>query len=135
MIQYKGYVGNVEIDEDRGVLFGTVVNTRDVITYEGRTVAELTRAFHESVDDYLEFCQERGEAPEKPFSGNFQVRITPDLHREVHAQAALSGMSLNRWVADNLRSAVERGHREVVRTRSARKKPQKGKKADESPSS
>jgi len=64
-MQYKGYVGTFEFDQDRGVFVGSVLNTRDVVTFEGQTGPELRQAFYDSVDDYLEFCRERGEAPEK----------------------------------------------------------------------
>jgi predicted HicB family RNase H-like nuclease len=106
MMEYKGYLGSVEFDDQAGVIHGEVINTRDVITFQGRTVAEVREAFHESVDDYLEFCRQRGESPDKPFSGQFVTRITPDLHRRVNAAARLAGKSLNAWVTDQLQTAV-----------------------------
>ena len=78
-MEYKGYFAKVEVDEGAGLLHGEVINVRDVITFEGTTVQELKKAFHDSVDDYLEFCATRGEDPEKPFSGKFVVRIPPEL--------------------------------------------------------
>ena len=69
MIEYKGYCGKVEFDDEAGIFQGDVINTRDVITFQGESVSELQQAFRDSIDDYLEFCQERGESPEKPFSG------------------------------------------------------------------
>jgi predicted HicB family RNase H-like nuclease len=101
-MEYKGYTAVVEFDEDAGVFSGHVVNTRDVITFEGETVGELKQAFHDSVDDYLEFCAERGEEPDKPFSGKFVVRLDPDVHRKVFVAAARAGKSLNNWVAEAL---------------------------------
>jgi len=71
---YKGYEGKVEFDEEANIFTGEVINTKDVITFQGKSVQELNRAFKESVDDYLDFCQQRGENPEKPFSGTFVVR-------------------------------------------------------------
>jgi predicted HicB family RNase H-like nuclease len=85
-----------------------VINTRDVITFQGQSVAELKVAFRESVDDYLAFCKERGEAPEKPFSGQFVTRISPELHRQVHLAAVVAGKSLNAWVTERLGEAVGR---------------------------
>lgn len=63
----------VTFDEEAGVFYGEVINTRDVITFRGTPVEELKRAFEESVDDYLTFCAERGEEPDQPFSGNFVI--------------------------------------------------------------
>lgn len=108
MMEYKGYIGKVEFDDEAGIFHGEVINTRDVITFQGDSVAELKKAFPESVDDYLTFCKKRGEAPEKPFSGQFVTRIPPDLHRQVNVAAALSGKSLNAWVTEQLQGAVTR---------------------------
>ncbi|WP_442482589.1 type II toxin-antitoxin system HicB family antitoxin [Aeoliella sp. SH292] len=107
MIEYKGYLGKVEFDDEAALFHGEVINTRDVITFEGDSVSELTKAFHESVDDYLAFCEERGETPDKPFSGQFVTRISPELHRQVNVAAAVSGKSLNAWVTEQLQSAVQ----------------------------
>lgn len=108
MMEYKGYIGKVEFDDEAGIFHGEVINTRDVITFQGKSVKGLTKAFRESINDYLEFCRTRGELPDKPFSGQFVTRIPPELHRQVNVAAALSGKSLNAWVAEQLQGAVLR---------------------------
>ena len=107
MMEYKGYIGKVEIDDEAGILHGEVINIRDVITFEGTSVDEIHKAFRESVDDYLEFCTQRGEAPEKPFSGKFVVRLPTELHRKAYVQAKLADKSLNGWVTEVLQTALQ----------------------------
>lgn len=107
MMEYKGYLGAVEYDDDAGIFHGEVINLRDVITFQGETVLDLRAAFQDSVDDYLAFCQERGEEPEKPYSGTFTVRIPPVLHRDVALQARLRNKSLNSWVMELLEASVD----------------------------
>ncbi len=106
-MEYRGYIGKVEYDEDAEVFHGEVINLRDVITYEGETVEELKKAFTESVDDYLDFCRERDEEAEKPFSGKFLIRIDPMLHKRIHLQSKLENKSLNSWVSEVLTTAVD----------------------------
>ena len=106
MMEYKGYIGRVEFDDKAGIFHGEVVNTRDVITFQGESARELKKAFHDSVDDYLAFCVKRGEQPDKPFSGQFVTRISPELHRQLNLAAILSGKSLNAWVSEQLQTAV-----------------------------
>jgi len=65
MMEYKGYFAKVEFDDDANIFHGEVINLRDVITFEGETVKELKQAFQDSIDDYLDFCDERGEDPRK----------------------------------------------------------------------
>ncbi len=99
---FKGYEGAVEFDEDAGMFTGEVVNTRDVITFQGTSVEELTRAFHDSVDDYLEFCASRKEEPEKPFSGTLSLRMPPEMHRQLALEARRQGKSLNAYIVERL---------------------------------
>jgi predicted HicB family RNase H-like nuclease len=66
MMTYKGYIGSVIFDDEAGILFGTVTNIDDVITFHGTSVDEIRQAFRDSVDFYLAFCAEQGEAPEQP---------------------------------------------------------------------
>jgi predicted HicB family RNase H-like nuclease len=108
-MQYKGYAGLIEVDEEAGVLFGRVVGLRDVITFQGATVAEARAAFEGSVDAYLDFCASRGEDPEKPYSGRFVVRVKPDLHRRLAVAAGMRGTSLNALVDAALGDFLARG--------------------------
>ena len=105
MLEHKGYTGNAEFDDEAGLFHGEVLDTRDVITYQGTSVEELELAFRESVEDYLAFCQERGEEPDKPFSGRLMLRLPPDLHRRIYVEARREGKSLNQWITDRLERA------------------------------
>ena len=107
-MERKGYVGKVEFDDEADIFHGEVINTRDVITFQGQSVAELKKAFQDSVEDYLASCASRGEQPDKPFSGQFVTRISPELHRQASMAASLSGKSLNAWVSEQLQSATVR---------------------------
>jgi len=98
MFKYKNYIGHVTFDDDAEIFHGEVINTRDVITFQGKSVAELKKAFVDSVDDYLAFCKERGEDAEHPFSGKFNLRLDPELHRTAYVAAKKAHMSLNSWV-------------------------------------
>jgi predicted HicB family RNase H-like nuclease len=100
MLTYKNYVGHVEFDDEAEIFFGEVINTRDVITFQGKSVAELKKAFVDSIEVYLEFCAERNEAPDKPFSGKFNLRLDPEVHRAAYISAKKIGKSLNQWVAE-----------------------------------
>ena len=106
MMEYKGYIGHVEFDDEANVLHGEIINIRDVVTFQATSVKDIHKAFRESVDDYLEFCKSRNESPDKPFSGEFSLRIPPELHRKVYIHAKRDRKSLNTWVSDTLEAAV-----------------------------
>ena len=102
MMKYKGYIGEVTYDADTKLLHGQVLGLKDVITFQGTTLKEIEKAFHESVDDYLAWCKERGEKPEKTFSGKLNLRMSPDLHAHLALQAAKKGISLNEFINEKL---------------------------------
>ena len=106
-MKYKGYIGATEVDEEAGIIFGRVLGLRDVITFQGETVGEARRSFEESVDFYLKTCADRGEAPEKPFSGKFVVRVEPELHRALARAAEESKQSMNAVVEQALRRQLD----------------------------
>jgi predicted HicB family RNase H-like nuclease len=105
-MSYKGYEAVVDYDPDADLFHSEVINLRDVITFQGRSVDELKQALADSVEDYLAFCCERGEEAEKPFSGQFVVRVEPALHRAVVSAAKRAGLSPNKWVARTLERAA-----------------------------
>ncbi|MHB8346697.1 MAG: type II toxin-antitoxin system HicB family antitoxin [Acidiferrobacterales bacterium] len=109
MMRYKDYVAKVEFDDEAGLLHGEVINTRDVITFQGQSVDDVRQAFRESVDAYLEFCADRGEEPEKPFSGKFVVRVSSELHQRAFIAAQRAGKSLNAWIGGVLDNAAAFG--------------------------
>src|SRR4030042_3586677 len=102
MLKYKGYTGHVEYDDEARIFHGEVLDLKDVITFQGKNVEELERAFRQSIDDYLEFCEQRGEEPDKPFSGRLMLRLPPNLHRRADVSAVREGKSLNQWIAERL---------------------------------
>jgi predicted HicB family RNase H-like nuclease len=108
IMTYKGYTARLEFDSEAKVFHGEVLHLRDVITFEGTSVEELEEEFKNSIEDYLEWCAERGEEPDKPYSGQFLVRATPDIHRQVVTCAAKRGISLNSYVVEVLEEKLAR---------------------------
>ncbi len=49
-MKYKGYLARTEVDAESELIFGEVIGTSDMLTFEGASAAEAMRAFRESVD-------------------------------------------------------------------------------------
>ena len=99
-MEYKGYIGSVEFSEADGIFFCKVMGIRSLISYEG------TDDFHGAVDDYLELCLEQGKAPEKAYKGSFNVRVSPELHRQAVVCATAHQMTLNNFVENAMRKFI-----------------------------
>jgi predicted HicB family RNase H-like nuclease len=107
MMTYKGYIGRVEFDPEAKILTGEVIGIRDVITFQADSAVGIEREFRKSVDDYLAFCADRGEKPEKPASGKFVVRVPSELHSRLAMLAEASKLSLNSLAEAFLAAGVE----------------------------
>lgn len=86
MITYKGYTGQVVFDPEASIFFGLVIDTQDVITFEGITVDEIRQAFQDSIDDHLDFCQELGKEPTDPFLGNYVSGCTEKVSKSLSSR-------------------------------------------------
>jgi predicted HicB family RNase H-like nuclease len=100
MMEYKGYTGIVEFDSDVKTFTGYVADLRDEIYFEGDSVEGLEASMRRAIDHYLEVCEQRGEQPDRPFTGNVRLRLDPSLHRQIANSAAIRHQSMNEWLAE-----------------------------------
>lgn len=106
-MKHKGFTGSYEISFEDDCLHGRVLFIDDLISYEGSTPAELKQAFIDAVDRYVDHCEKTGKPPNKPYSGTFNVRVGPELHRIAVRCAQRRGMTLNELTTRALQAAVE----------------------------
>ncbi len=108
-LSYKGYCGSVEVSIEDDCLHGKLLFVNDLVTYEADAPAQLEKAFQDAVEYYLEKCARDNLIPDKPFSGSFNVRMTPALHRAAAMKAARNGSTLNDYVRECVASSLEDG--------------------------
>ena len=106
-LEHRGYYGSIEHDLEAGLLHGRVLGLRDVIHYEAKTLQALAREFRRSVDIYLELCEEKSKVPDRPYSGRFNARLSPEVHRQAASLAEIEGLSLNDLVTRALTREIE----------------------------
>ena len=99
---YKGYLGSVAYSEKDNVFFGKIEGINGLVNFEGESVQELTKAFHEAVDDYLAYCEDEGIEPDKSYTGVLNVRIKPAVHRQIAMLAKQAGMTINSYIKEAL---------------------------------
>jgi len=66
-LEYKGYSGSIEYSKADNYLYGKVIglDKGTCITYEGNTASELYDDFKGAIDDYLDYCKDKGIKPKK----------------------------------------------------------------------
>lgn len=103
---HKGYAARVEYSEDDACFIGHIAGIRDSVGFHGDSVAELRASFEEAVDDYLATCAKLGREPNHPYSGQFRLRLNPELHALAAITAETKGKSLNAWVSEVIEKSV-----------------------------
>ena len=115
ILQYKSYYASVHFSSEDEVFFGKILGIDDLVNFEGASVKELKKAFHEAVDDYLETCKEIGKEPNKTYKGSFNVRIPTSLHKEAAVFASTLNVSLNDFIKTAIDYALQ--HKDDVNKR------------------
>jgi predicted HicB family RNase H-like nuclease len=106
IMKLQGYIARIDYDEDEKAFRGKVANIRDSIVFVGKTVEELEKDFAEQLKFYFKVCKKRGKEPDRPYSGQFVLRVDPETHRALAVAADRENKSLNRWAAEALARAV-----------------------------
>ena len=98
VIEYKGYHTIVRYVPESHTLRGKIEGINDYVDFDCKDLKSVEIEFHKAVDDYLEMCKELGKKPEKEFKGTFNIRIQPELHKQLYIEALKEGVSLNKMV-------------------------------------
>ena len=101
-MKYKDYTAKIEYSDEDGCFVGRLMGIRDIVSFHGDNVTKLRKAFKDAVDDYIQFCQEEGLTPQKPYSGRLMLRMSPTLHAKLAQEAEIKGQSLNNMLVDKL---------------------------------
>ena len=107
-LNYKGYTGSCEVSIEDKCLHGKIQFIDDLISYEGATVDDVKEAFEAAVDRYLDYCNKTGKPANKPYSGTFNVRVGPDLHRRAAKAAYKLDLGLNDYVTKAIECQLDR---------------------------
>lgn len=107
LLFYKNYNGTVEYSREDSCLFGKVIGIKSLLSYEGESVRELEQDFQNVIDEYLLDCEERNVKPEQPYKGTFNIRISPELHRNIAIYAIEHGKSLNAAVEEAIGNMIQ----------------------------
>lgn len=118
MMQYKGFYGSIEYDADDLIFFGKLEFIRSLVSYEGESASDITKAFENAVDDYLAMCEKENLTPEKPFKGSFNIRIGEELHEKATIAASEIDLKLNEFVKNAIFHEIERTQKSLRKTKS-----------------
>lgn len=106
-MEYKGYIGSVEFAEEKTCFFGKVLGINTPINYDGESAWKLITNFHIAVDDYLARCKDEGIQPEAAYTGNINLHIAPEIHRQAALAAIAQDIPLSQFIEEAVQNAVK----------------------------
>lgn len=96
---YRGISARIRYDDEDNIFVGRVIDTPDnIISFEGRTFAELNADFMAAVDEYL--------AETEVEKRHDTVRLSEDARNAATIAAAASGKTAEQWIHDVILSAT-----------------------------
>lgn len=101
IMKYKGYWAEIKYSDEDECFCGVVEGLKnDVISFEGNSVKELKKDFKEAIDDYLQYCKEHNEEPEKQCKGSLNIRLGVELHNKAKIRSIEKNISINELIKD-----------------------------------
>ena len=106
IMEMDGYKAKIEYDPELDQFRGEILGLNGSADFYGKTPASLRKEFKNSLNVFLEVCEEKGIDPVKNYSGKFNLRISSRLHREIAARATAADKSINEWISERLKLSV-----------------------------
>ncbi|MEP1742009.1 MAG: hypothetical protein ABJI60_14545 [Kangiellaceae bacterium] len=98
MLLHRGFIGKIEFDDRRSILTGEVLNSLDLLEFDGKTAEEIKKNFIKCVDDYCLIHQEQSGEDTVPFVGNYSISLAADKQNKVMKAALQDGSSMEIWL-------------------------------------
>ncbi len=108
IMTYKGYWAEIRYSDEDDCFCGKVEGLKnDLILFEGQTVKDLKKDFHEAIDDYLEACKRTNTEPEVQCKGSLNVRLGTKLHTKAKLKSIEKNISINELIKQAVEEYVK----------------------------
>ncbi|QTA84772.1 type II toxin-antitoxin system HicB family antitoxin [Desulfonema magnum] len=102
----SGHKAKIEYDPEMDMFRGEILGLNGGADFYGKNTDELREEFKKSLDVFLQVCKEKNIEPYKKYSGEFNLRISPELHQKISEWAIAEEKSLNQWISETLEQMV-----------------------------
>lgn len=106
LMKIENVAAKVAYDSDIDMFRGEFIGLNGGADFYADNVAALKQEGIKSLQVFLEMCEEKGIEPYKHYSGKFNLRIDPELHKLISIKASAENKSINGWVVDKLESEL-----------------------------
>lgn len=107
VMKFGEYEAVISFDPDIAMFRGEFVGLNGGADFYADSIAKLRKEGEISLRVFLDFAKEKNIEPRKRFSGQFVLRLKPEVHKKYALIAKSKNMSLNQVLASTLERAVE----------------------------
>ena len=108
LMDFDGYKAVICYDPEIKMFRGEFAGLNGGADFYATNVEDLYKEGRQSLQEFLQVCEEEGIKPRKPYSGRLNLRIDPELHEAVALKAAAKNQSLNQLINESIRQAIAR---------------------------
>jgi predicted HicB family RNase H-like nuclease len=102
VMEINGYKTVIKYDPEIGMFRGEFIDLNGGADFYATSVEGLRKEGRKSLKVFLKMCAEDGVSPRRKFTGRFNLRISPDLHKRIAVLADATGKSINAWMMEAL---------------------------------
>lgn len=106
IMNINGYKAIIAFDPETELFRGEFIGLNGGADFYADNVAQLKQEGELSLKVFLEMCEEKGIEPFKQYSGKFNIRLSPKLHKAAVIAATAKNLSLNEWISQTLEKNV-----------------------------
>jgi len=106
-MKYKDFTALIEFSDEDGCLIGKVIGIKDVIVFDGNTVEEIRKNFHDIIDHYIAACAKAGREPNKSVS-EIMIPVSTALYAKATRKAEYDGVPVRTVMEAALQKFVSR---------------------------
>ena len=106
-MEINSYKAIIQYDPEIEMFRGEFIGINGGADFYARDIEGLRTEGETSLNIFLEMCREDDVEPRKEYSGKFNLRVPPPVHAQLVERAASDGRSLNQWVTEVLKKAVQ----------------------------
>ncbi|HEX6280355.1 MAG TPA: type II toxin-antitoxin system HicB family antitoxin [Pyrinomonadaceae bacterium] len=106
-MKFGEYEAVISFDPDISMFRGEFIGLNGGADFYADSIAKLRKEGEISLKVFLDFAKEKNIEPKKRFSGQFVLRLKPEVHKKYALLAKSKNLSLNQVLASTLETAVE----------------------------
>ena len=108
IMKFGEYEAVISFDPEIEFFRGEFIGLNGGADFYADNIKKLRKEGQISLRVFLDYAKKKGISPKKNFSGQFVLRLKPQVHKKYSSLAKAKNLSLNQVVSQTLEEAIEK---------------------------